>query len=270
MARDSNLSGWERVRQSTFLWGCGSMVAAIVLMVVGTMTHDTRPWLIVAWPFAIFAVWEFARTISKDSRVVCWCSAIGTVLTGCFLLWLYLFLTPTSSLVAKTAESHIFPDITLTFTGKTSPLLTIENNSDVVAETIKWSPLIWNIDDPRTYINPEPPPNTHDPLPIPTQTFDFLRPHAKSLPIALFDGLRAFVKPGQRLFGSVSVVCPKCKRGRTYILSVIYGEGGWYWLYNQAVEGERIMPKTGHKEDILPWLQSIEQFIPLQERINIP
>jgi hypothetical protein len=131
---------------------------------------------------------------------------------------------------ANEPEKDAVPDVALAFSSKTSPNLIIENNSEVVAETIKWSPAIWNIDDPRTYINSSSRSEFHDPLPIPTQTFDFLRPHSKSLPIGFFDtpNIRPFVKPGQRLVGVVSVICPKCKRSRTYVISVVYRESGWY------------------------------------------
>jgi hypothetical protein len=55
--------------QSTFLWGCICMVATIVFAVVAVMIHDVRWLLIFAWPFATFAVWEFARAFSKRRAI---------------------------------------------------------------------------------------------------------------------------------------------------------------------------------------------------------
>ena len=81
--------------QSTFFWGCIAMVAAIVLAVVAAMIHDIRWVLIFAWPFAIFAAWEFARICSTKKSVVLSAAGIAIVITGVLLGWLYFALAPT-------------------------------------------------------------------------------------------------------------------------------------------------------------------------------
>jgi hypothetical protein len=56
--------------QSTLLWGCISTALAILIAVVAAMIHDIRWALFAAWPFAVFAVWEFTRHFSENKFVV--------------------------------------------------------------------------------------------------------------------------------------------------------------------------------------------------------
>jgi hypothetical protein len=36
------------------------------------------------------------------------------------------------------------------------------------------------------------------------------------------------VKLGDRLVGSAFVDCPECSKGHTYLVSITYGQGGWF------------------------------------------
>jgi hypothetical protein len=42
------------------------------------------------------------------------------------------------------------------------------------------------------------------------------------------DAVKAVVKPGDRIFGSVQVLCPACVKSRCYWLYIKAGVGGWY------------------------------------------
>jgi len=67
-------------------------------------------------------------------------------------------------------------------------------------------------------------------LQIPVSMGDYIR-SGDFLGPAQFMGLpavKSLVKPGDRVFGSVSVSCPTCIKTRTYWLYVKVGEGGWY------------------------------------------
>jgi hypothetical protein len=69
-----------------------------------------------------------------------------------------------------------------------------------------------------------------DYLKIPTQVGDFIR-SGDSLGPTQFMGLpavKAIVKSGDRIFGSVYVSCPTCVKTRGYWLFIEVGEGGWY------------------------------------------
>jgi hypothetical protein len=151
------------------------------------------------------------------------------------------------------------PDVTLRFVYPASPALLLTNRSGTVARDIKWSVAVWNLDDPRTYINANPGPNAHDPLPIPVSTFDFLRPHTSGGPQNLFGGplVATHVRDGQRLFGSASVVCPACARGHTYIVSITWGHGGWYAETSAAREGELVLPSKFSKEGVVSYYDAI-------------
>jgi hypothetical protein len=80
--------------QSTLLWGCIGAFLAIVVTVVATMVKDIRWLLLAAWPFAVFAAWEFARTWSNRRTVVWSISFSATIIIGALLGWLYLALAP--------------------------------------------------------------------------------------------------------------------------------------------------------------------------------
>jgi hypothetical protein len=93
--------------QSTFLWGCVGVAGAVVLAVVAAMIHDIRWVLIFAWPFAGFAVWEFARTIYRSKVKIYGATSAGALLTGALLAWLYFALAPTGTRVADSAPAEI-------------------------------------------------------------------------------------------------------------------------------------------------------------------
>ena len=189
----------------------------------------------------------------------------GTAFLGC-VAWYFWLPNP-----ATIAEDHVVnqtfttasevPDVILRFVYPDMPALVLINQSNKIARDIKWSVALWNIDDPRTYINPGAAPNAHDPLPIPVSTFDFLRPHAIGGPQALFNTtlVLPYVKPGQRLVGSASVVCPECGRGHTYLLYIIFGQGGWYTEVADKKEGELIIPHHLTKELVANYYNEIVQ-----------
>ena len=83
--------------QSTFLWGCICMVATIVFAVVAVIIHDVRWLLIFAWPFATFAVWEFARAFSKRRAIIQSWTVTAALLAAFLLGWLYWALAPTDT-----------------------------------------------------------------------------------------------------------------------------------------------------------------------------
>jgi hypothetical protein len=162
------------------------------------------------------------------------------------------------------------PDVTLRFVYPSSPALVLVNGSGAIARNIKWSVALWNMDDPRTYVSSNPSPDAHDPLPIPVATFDFLRPRTVGGPQNLFDGplVAPHLKNGQRLFGSASVVCPECARGHTYIVSIIWGEGGWYVETLNSNEGELLIPPNFKQETVIAYYRDILAKTP--EAVRIP
>lgn len=163
------------------------------------------------------------------------------------------------------------PDVTLRFIYPASPALVLVNQSAALARDIKWSVVLWNMDDPRTYVNANPGPDAHDPLPIPVATFDFLRPHTSGGPQNLFNTplVAPHIKEGQRLFGSASVICPLCARGHTYIVSIIWGRAGWYVEALNSKEGELLIPPNFKKDTVASYYREILAQTPEVARIPI-
>lgn len=156
------------------------------------------------------------------------------------------------------------PDVAIRLVYPSAPALVLVNQSDQVVRQIKWSAAIWNIDDSRTYVNPNAAPDAHDPLPIPVQVFDFLRPKALGGPQLLFDD--RLIKPGQRLFGSISVICPDCPRGRTYFVHIVWGEGGWFSEITDRTDGALVIPSRFTKELVQQYYKEGTTIVPTQAR----
>jgi hypothetical protein len=164
------------------------------------------------------------------------------------------------------------PDITLRFIYPKSPALVLDNKSDYIATQIKWTVVLWNLDDPRKYSKPtDTPADSHEPLQIPVQIFDFIRPKTSGGPQNLFDSdlVHPFVKKGDRLIGSASVDCPDCLRGHTFFVSIVFGEGGWYYEEETTVSGQVLIPRVLTKESVLKYIEDITQKIPEQKRVAI-
>lgn len=126
------------------------------------------------------------------------------------------------------------PEVSLRFVYPIKPALVIVNSSDSVAKDIKWTVALWNLDLP----------DRSDPLPIPVSTFDWIRPHEEGGPQDLFSGplVAPLLKPGDRLAGSASVICPECVRGRSYLISITWGRGGWYSEIEGQKDGKVLIP----------------------------
>jgi len=95
--------------QSTLFWGSLSMVAAIVIAVVAAVIHDIRWILIFAWPFAVFAAWEFARNLSSKTSVVRTSTAVAGLILAALLYGLYVSLAPLDSKDKDGARVFIEP-----------------------------------------------------------------------------------------------------------------------------------------------------------------
>jgi hypothetical protein len=117
------------------------------------------------------------------------------------------------------APPNMQSDVAMHFINAKSPSLVLVNRSEAMARNIKWAVEVWNMDLP----------DRNDPLPIPVQTFDFIRGHNEAGPQSIFqDSINAgLVKPGNRLFGSATVDCPDCIRGHSYIVYIAWGRSGW-------------------------------------------
>jgi hypothetical protein len=153
------------------------------------------------------------------------------------------------------------PEVSLRFVYPKSPALVIVNSSDSVARDIKWTVVLWNMDLP----------DRNDPLPIPTSTFDWIKPHDEGSPQDLFDAplVAPLLKPGNRLFGCASVDCPGCSRGRTYVVYIVWDQDGWFSEISVDKPGRLIIPRNFFRESREAYFKSLEAAVPASARIPI-
>lgn len=169
-------------------------------------------------------------------------------------------------------ESDTSPaDVSLRFVYPTAPALLIMNQSDSVAKDIKYVTVVWNMDDQRVYLNAGQGPDGHDPLPIPVQGFDYLKPHGLGGPLGLFatPQIIPFIKERQRLFGSVAITCINCAAAKTYIFYDLWGKSGWYYEVPGVKDGRLIIPKRYNKELVRHYFENTIRNIPDSQRLPI-
>lgn len=152
-------------------------------------------------------------------------------------------------------------DVTLRFVYPKSPALILLNNSEAIAKNIKWSVALWNMDLP----------DRNDPLPIPVSTFDWIKPHDEGGPQNLFNTplVSPLLKQGDRLFGSIALDCPECKRGKTYVVKIEWGVSGWYAEIESETSGRLFIPRNFLKSSRLKYFKALEAEVPAQARIPI-
>jgi hypothetical protein len=153
------------------------------------------------------------------------------------------------------------PDVTLRFVYPKSPNLQLMNTSTKTAREIKFAAAVWNIDLPER----------RDPLPIPISTFDFLRAGQIGGPQAVFTSplVAPLVNTGNRLLGSASVSCPDCNRGRTFVVSIVWGADGWYAELPEEKSGDLIVPRHFTKEELTAYFNEFPNTIAPISRIPI-
>jgi hypothetical protein len=174
------------------------------------------------------------------------------------LLWVNSREVPKESI---SSESNSFPDVTLRFIYPKSPALQLINRSDKVARDIKYTVVIWNLDLPDRV----------DPLPIPVSTFDWIRPHETGGPQNLFftPTVAPLLNSGNRLLGSASVICPDCARGHTFVIYIVWEQGGWFAEVPDESTGNILTPKHFTKGEIAKYAEQLFSIIPEHSRIPI-
>jgi hypothetical protein len=157
-------------------------------------------------------------------------------------------------------KETIPPQVGLRFVYPKSPALILVNQTAAIAKNIKWTLVLWNMDLP----------DRDNPLPIPVSSFDWLRPNGESGPLNLFDSptISPLLKPGNRLYGSASVSCPECSRGRTYFVYIVWGEGGWFAEVQNEQSGDVIVPNNFSKATRTEYLKMVER-VPPQSKTPI-
>ncbi len=212
------------------------------------------------WGAVVSGLWEM-RTIPKIGMILS-----AATLIGC-AAWYFWPTTIPNEISASTARTGA--DVTLALVNPESPSFLLVNKSNKTASQIKISVVLWNLDDPRIYMEGNKAPDAHDPLLIPVQTFDFLRPHTAGM-VSIFNTpiVSPYVKRGQRLVGSAGVVCPECERGHSYHLYINYGQDGWIAEIPEKKEGELMAPLFFRKPIIIEFFNRVMK-TPETERLPV-
>jgi hypothetical protein len=247
-------------------------LAAVALALFGIFApykwHEMPNWITNSALFlALFlALWAVglslparAKRIKKLLAAFLIAGGITALVSG---LVLYLDKSPSEP------PTTLAPDVTLRFIYPDRPALLLINNSDKVAKQIKWTVVLWNLDDPRAFSNNPHPPDVHEPFPIPVSTFDFIPAHSTGGPQGLLGTpIASYIRSGNRLVGTASVNCADCDRGHSYVISTIVDQGGWFSEIDLK-NGDLVIPPKLTKQSVIEYAKAIEA-VPTDKRISI-
>jgi hypothetical protein len=236
---------------ATILDGIANTISLITPIVAGIVTAC----IVLIWGLAYFILpshplpWVFGTQRMQVRKLGI--KPTGILIGIVLLLWI-------PSIIEHVRPAKELPDVALQFVYPKSPAVVLVNQSAVIARDIKWSVQLWNMDLP----------DRNDPLPIPISTFDWLRPHEQGGPQNLFGNPRVaeLLKPGNRLFGSASVICPECARGRTYIVHIVWDEGGWFSEVENVKLGTPFAPPNFSQASRIAHFNMLEMMAPPQSR----
>ena len=154
--------------------------------------------------------------------------------------------SPGSITQAPSKESSPLPDVELVLTNTSSPTLIIKNKSKVLAREIKWYFALWNMA------------HLQQPLPIPIQTFDWIKAGESSGPLRILpETVSNALHEGDIVFGSMAESCPECERGRTYFLVIDWQRDGWYCEIEKEKSGDLFIPKPATPVELRKFYSSL-------------
>ena len=211
--------------------------------------------------FTLYWLRSWNRPLAPKLIVAAFLGAFALAGTVGAVSWVDFREALKNSKPAQAGATRQTPDVALRFVYPKSPALILVNQSSVVARDIKWMVALWNLDLP----------DRNDPLPIPVSTFDWIRPHDEGGPQNLFDGplVAPLLKAGNRLLGSASVACPECARGRTYVVSIRWGEDGWFSEVESETSGKVLIPPNFLEPSRIEYFKGLEVMVPTQSRTPI-
>jgi hypothetical protein len=151
------------------------------------------------------------------------------------------------------------PDITLRLVDPKAPDIQVVNTSDAIAHTVRCGFALFDLDSDHE----------NSLLSIPGNGPDFVRPHSVSGPTIIFPpSMQSRFKSGEKLFGTIGLICPECERGRTFWVYITWGEGGWFSEIPNEEGGNLMVPKGQNYWDA-DNVNTIINSIPVSARIEI-
>jgi hypothetical protein len=216
--------------------------------------------------FALFAVLSFAGIANMSATYRKWLVSGYFVAIALFVVgWSQSARQEENTAALQTTLARLAtpvqPDLSLRLVDPKEPTVQVVNMSDGIAHTVRYSPALFNIDasDPNQSL-----------LSIPTAGPDFVRPHSVGGgPTIIFNSsIQSQLKSGDRIFGTIGLACPECKRGRAYWVYIVWSQGGWFSEVQNDDNGDLIVPKGQNHWDMSVVKQIIDS-IPVSSRFEI-
>jgi len=158
----------------------------------------------------------------------------------------------------KQPHSPKQPEISLRFVDPKSPAVLLVNDSNVIARDIKWGVILWD----RNSKDPIALPIPHPPL------WPWIKPGFRGGPQDIFNVVQSRIKTGDMIFGTAYVDCPDCAKGKTYLVSIDYGHGGWFVEVIDPKSGSPAWPNSFDLQGEEAYYEFINN-IPTKKRIPI-
>jgi hypothetical protein len=269
---------WERLGVAAFAAGVAGVAISVAYpFAYPESTVSIETWRLIFWTSTfvlaasvLFFICDLVLhiLIRRGVKLGLALASIGTalIIVGAIVGLLGAF---TMDKPAPAGGAPQLPDVTLKFVYTTRPAVMLINDSNKIAKEIKWTVVLWNLDNPRTFSNNPHGPDDHEPLPIPVAKFDFIRPHSKGGPQSILGApISNYIKDGDHLVGSASVICPDCERGHTYFVSITIGSGGWFAEIDNMRDGDVAIPSRLTRQSVAEYTRSLEAIRP-QDRTAI-
>jgi hypothetical protein len=160
------------------------------------------------------------------------------------LLWLGVLVGGLAVVFGLSKLHRAEPEVTLRLVDPPDPKLILVNDTNVEAKDVGYGVALYNVDNL---------PENGDALAIEASGVEQLPPHHSYGPLPLFDSLevRAWLKPGHRIVGTIAIDCAACARGYTYWVSLVWAEGGWFAEIKDMTEGGTVVPSGPDSEPLL-------------------
>jgi hypothetical protein len=173
-----------------------------------------------------YVLWWIGRHRSRK-RKIAWGAAtlVGvTAVLGLGLPW-----------VSQKENAKASPDVSLCFVTYKHPVLIVLNISDKSVENARFGAAIVNLGGP----------NPDEPIHAGGRTFELIEAHGTSGPYDVFTEINDSppLKDGDRVVGTVSIGCPRCKTARSFSVSFTWGRSdGWFSQIKDQTSGGLYTP----------------------------
>lgn len=208
-------------------------------------------------PFPAWFLWKlFLRIVRRQI----WAAPIAATAVAVVAAIAYVVIGPTLN---RWSAPPGLPNVEMCLVSPKDPALVLFNPSRQLAEQVVSAYGLFDLDAP----------NPNEPLRVPSNISAFIKPGAAEGPQSIFDSIGGVrPKSGDRIVGSIGINCAKCAVGRTYLVAITFGSGGWFSQFKSLTTGGLAIPKAppGGRSffDALSYIPILNS-VPQPERIQI-